>query len=115
MVKDNKDEIKEEIKDEAKSEDQGKTTEAPKAGPAEKPEVDKVEEVEEKVEDIPNLSQMTGVEGTDPFVLISRDNNGLELKASQIGQKGAIVSYGNSICFAPGVIIQQAGENNCLA
>ena len=69
---------------------------------------------EESIEEIVDLAQMSPV-GTNPFVLISRDEKGSEINAAQIGQKGCIVSCEKGICFVPGATIQQAEESNRLA
>jgi len=99
------------IDDKTKTGDEGEIKDASK--PDDKEKIDPPV-VEEEIEEIGDLAKMSPV-GVDPFTLISRDENDVELKAVQIGQKGCIVAYEKGICFVPGAVIQQSGENNCLA
>ena len=62
-----------------------------------------------------DLSKVTPV-GEDPFVLISRNETGAELRAARVANRGILVTNGFGLVFIEGgSIVQQGGSNAITA
>jgi len=73
----------------------------------------------EPVAEKPDLAQMSGPAGENPFVTINDDGKGDVLEAAKVGSKGVLVrtrcAAGVAMAFVPDAGIQASGSGNRIS